>query len=160
MAGNHERIYVVRSGAAANTSVAVATVAATAKTVVGVIGSANDTISLKRWRVTFSSVTSTDVPALVEVGITTAAGTVGTSYTPAQVSGSPLASSTAAGYNYSAEPTYNRIVESLYVPVNNGVYEYSYSLGEEPMCAISQGFAIRITSPQAQSVHANLWFAE
>lgn len=158
--GASARLYAVRSGAAANTSVSVATVAATAKTIVGVFGTAATTIALKRWRVSFSSVTATDVAALVEIGITTAAGTVGTAYTPAQYGGQALASVTAAGYNYSAEPTYNRVFESLFVPVNNGVYEYTYSLGEEPVCVASQGFAIRVTSPQAQAVHANLWFAE
>jgi hypothetical protein len=160
MANTSNRTYVVRSGAAANTSVAVALVAATAKTVVGVFGTSGTTIALYRWRVSFASVTATDVPALVEVGITTAAGTVGTSYTPAQVTGSTLASACAAGYNYSGEPTYNRILESLYVPVNNGVFEYTYSLGFEPQCDPSQGLAIRITAPQAQNCHANLFYIE
>lgn len=160
MANTSNRTYVVRSGAATNTSVAVALVAATAKTVVGVFGTSGTTIALLRFRVSFASVTATDVPALVEIGITTAAGTVGTAYTPAQITGSTLASACAAGYNYSGEPTYNRIIESLYVPVNNGVYDYSYSLGYEPQCDVSQGLAIRITAPQAQNVHANLFYVE
>ncbi len=160
MASSSERLYVVRSGAAANTSVAVATVAATAKTVIGVLGSSTDTICLKRVSVSFNSVTASDVPALVEVGIITAAGTVGTAFTPVQIAGSPLASSAAAGYNHSAEPTYNRVFDARYVPVNNGLVEWYYPLGEEPMCAISQGFAIRVTSPQAQSVLASLTFSE
>lgn len=160
MASASDRLYVVRSGAAANTSVAVATVAATAKTVIGVLGSANDTISLKRVRISFASVTATDVPALVEVGIITTAGTVGTSFTPVQMLGSPLASSCSAGYNHSAEPTYNRVFEASYVPVNNGLFEWWYPLGEEPACAVSQGFAVRVTSPQAQSVFASLVYSE
>lgn len=160
MSMNSNRLYVVRSGAAQNTSAAVALSAATAKTVVGVMGTAATTLALFRWRVSFNSVTATDAPALVEVGIITAAGTVGTAFTPSQISGQPLASVAAGGYNHSAEPTYNRLVESLYVPVNNGVYEYTFSLGTEPTCAVSQGFAIRVTSPAAASCYAQLVYAE
>lgn len=160
MATSSERMYVVRSGAAANTSVTVALVAATAKTVVGVFGTAGTTLALKRWRVSFNSVTATDAPALVEIGITTAAGTVGTAFTPSQITGRALASPAAAGYNYSAEPTYNRLVESLYVPVNNGLYEYTYTLADEPLCDVSQGFAIRVTAPQAQNCYASLYYSE
>lgn len=160
MAGSHERVYAVRSGSSATASTPVATVAATAKSVLVVLGAATDTISLKRWRISFNSVTATDAPALVEVGIITAIGTVGTAFTPVQMTGSTLASSASAGYNNSGEPTYNRIFESLYVPVQQGIYEYSYVLGEEPQCDPSQGFGIRVTSPQAQSVYALLQYAE
>jgi hypothetical protein len=160
MASSSDRLYIARSGAAANTSVAVATVAATAKTVVAVLGSSTDTLSLKRVRVSFNSVTASDVPALVEVGIITTAGTPGTSFTPVQVVGQSLASSATAGYNHSAEPTYNRILDATYVPVNNGLFEFWYPLGEEPVCSISQGFGIRVTSPQAQSVFASIYYSE
>lgn len=160
MASNNERIYVVRSGTSATNSTAVSVTAATAKTVIVVLGSANDTISLKRLRISFASVTATDVPALVEVGIITAIGTVGTSFTPVQIVGSTLASSCSAGYNNSVEPTYNRIFESAYVPVQNGLYECYYPLGEEPQCDPSQGLGVRVTAPQAQSVYANLWYSE
>jgi len=160
MASTSERLYVVRSGTSATNSTAVALVAATVKTVIGVFGSATDTICLKRVRLSFASVTATDVPALVEVGITTTAGPVGTAFTPVQIVGSTLASSSTAGYNYSAEPTYNRVFESLYVPVNNGLVEWFYPLGEEPQCDISQGFGVRITAPQAQSVFASLTYSE
>jgi hypothetical protein len=160
MASTSERIYVVRSGASGITSTPVALVAATAKTVVGVFGTAGTTLGLKRLRVSFASVTATDVPALVEVGFTTAAGTVGTAFTPVEVVGSTVASSCAAGYNYSAEPTYTRIFEALYVPVNNGVYECYYPLGEEPQADPSQGLAVRVTAPQAQSCYAALYYSE
>src|SRR3954465_6369300 len=160
MASTSERIYVVRSGTSATNSTAVALVAATAKSVISVLGSAGDTIGLKRLRGSFASVTATDVPALVEVGIITRIGTAGTACTPVQTAGSSLASSCSAGYNNSAEPTYNRIFESLYVPVNNGVYECYYPLGEEPQCDPSQGFAIRVTAPQAQNCYATLYYSE
>lgn len=160
MAMQSTRLYVVRSGAAQNTSVGVSLSAATAKTVVGAMGTAATTLALFRWRVSFNSVTATDVPALVEVGIITAAGTVGTAFTPSQIAGQALASVAAAGYNHSVEPTYNRMVDVLYVPVNNGVYEYTFSLGMEPACAVSQGFAIRVTSPSAVTCLAEIVYAE
>jgi hypothetical protein len=160
MASTNERIYVVRSGTSATNSTAVALVAATVKTVIAVLGSATDTISLKRVRVSFASVTATDVPALVEVGIISTLGTVGTSFTPVEVVGSTLVSSSTAGYNHSAEPTYNRIFESSYVPVYNGLYDIFFPLGEEPACDPSQGFGVRVTAPQAQSCYASLWYSE
>jgi len=160
MASTSERMYVVRSGTSATNSTTVALTAATAKTVVGVFGTAGTSICLKRVRVSFASITATDVPALVEVGITTAAGTVGTSFTPVQMVGHTLASACSAGYNYSGEPTYNRILESTYVPVNNGLMEWWYPLGEEPQCDLSQGLGIRITSPQAQNCFASLIYSE
>lgn len=159
MASTSGRLYIVRSGTSATNSTAVAVSAATAKTVVGILGSAADTIALKRIRVSFASVTATDVPALVEVGIITAAGT-STAFTPVQVAGSTLASSAAAGYNHTVEPTYNRVFESTHVPVNNGFAEWWYPLGEEPQCDPSQGLAIRVTSPQAQSVLASILYSE
>ena len=160
MASTTERIYVVRSGASGITSTPVALVAATAKSVIGVVGSATDTICLKRVRVSFNSVTATDAPALVEVGILSAAGTA-TAFTPVQIVGSTLASSVAnAGYNCTVEPTYNRVFESLYVPVNNGLVEWYYPLGEEPQCDPGQGFGLRITAPQAQNVYPSLYYSE
>jgi hypothetical protein len=159
MASTNERLYVVRSGTSATQSTAVALVAATVKTVIGVIGSATDTIALKRVRLSFASVTATDVPALVELGFTSANGT-STAFTPVQTVGSTLASSCAAGYNHSAEPTYVRVFESLYVPVNNGLVEWYYPLGEEPQCDPSQGFGLRVTAPQAQSCYASLFYSE
>lgn len=160
MASTSERMYVVRSGTSATNSAAVATVAATTKTIIGVMGTAATSICLKRVRVSFASVTATDVPALVEVGIITTAGTVGTAFTPVQIVGHTFASVCAAGYNHSAEPTYNRVFESTYVPVNNGMFEFWYPLGEEPQCDVSQGLALRVTSPQAQSVYASLLYSE
>lgn len=159
MASTSDRLYVARSGAAQNSSTFVSTVAATAKTVIGVMGTAGTSIALKGFVVSFASVTATDAPAWVELGIITAAGT-STAFTPVQSSGHTLASACAAGYNHTVEPTYNRVFRAHYVPVNNGVYEFYYPLGEEPQCDVSQGFAMRITSPQAQSVAAQLIYSE
>lgn len=160
MARNSERLYVVRSGTSATNTTAVALSAATAKTVIQVLGTAATTLSLVRVRISFDGVTATAVPATVEVGIITAAGTVGTAFTPAQVTGSPMASPAAAGYNSTAEPTYNRIVDSFYVPVMMGHFTDWTPLGEEPLAAVSQGFGIRVTAPAAVNCLATLLYAE
>lgn len=159
MSSTSQRMYVARSGAAAGTSVAVALVAATAKTVVAVLGGASDSIALKRVKVSFDSVVVTDVPAKVEIGVITALGTM-TSFTPGQLSGQAQASSCTAGYNASVEPTYNRLVEAHYVPVLMGLHEFWFPLGDEPVVGASQGFGLRITSPSAVNCLASLVYAE
>lgn len=159
MASTSDRLYVVRSGASATASAAVSLSAATVKTVLSVLGASTDSIALKRVLVSFNSVTATDAPALVELGITSTLGTV-TSFTPVQHCGHTVASSCTAGYNATVEPTYQRVIDSRYVPVNNGMIEWWYPLGEEPQCDASQGLALRITAPQAQSVYASLIYSE
>lgn len=159
MARNSERLYLTRSGTGATNTTAVALTAATAKSVVGVLGSANDTLSLVRISLSFNSVTATDVPAVVEVGIISALGTT-TAFTPAQITGPTMASSATAGYNATVEPTYVRLIDSFYCPVNNGFVRDWIPLGEEPVCGASQGFAIRVTSPSAVSCLASILYAE
>lgn len=153
------RSYVVRSGSGATNTTPVALVAATAKTVVAALGSSGDSIGLLRAKVSFDGVTGTAVPALVEIGVITALGTM-TSFTPVQNSGVVMASSASAGYNASGEPTYTRIIDSFYVPVFNGLYEAWYPLGEEPNAIGSQGFGIRVTAPAAVNCLASLLYAE
>lgn len=159
MASASERLYVARSGSSATNTTAVATVAATAKTIVAVLGGSGDSICVKRIKVSFASVTATDVPAVVEIGLITALGT-STSFTPVQHSGTVQASSSTAGYNHSVEPTYSRILDSFYAPVNNGLVIDWSPLGEEALAAGSQGWGIRVTSPQAQSVLASILYSE
>lgn len=159
MARNSERLYVARSGTSATNTTTVALAAATAKTVVAVLGSATDTLSLVRVEVSFDGVTATAVPAVVELGLITALGT-STAFTPVQATGSPLASSATAGYNHTVEPTYNRILWSRYVPVTMGLMTEWVPLGEEPLGAISQGFGLRVTAPAVVNCLASLTYAE
>jgi hypothetical protein len=159
MATTALRTYTARSGSSATNSTTVALVAATAKSVVGVLGASSDTINLVHGIVSFSSATSTDAPAVVEFGLITALGTT-TSFTPVQQTGIVVASSATAGYNATVEPTYSRILKTLYVPVFNGTYEFWNPLGFEPQAAASQGFAIRVTSPSATNCYAALTYGE
>lgn len=160
MARTSDRLYVARSGTSATNTAAVAMVAATAKTVVGVFGTAGTSIALIRTVISFDGVTATAVPALVEVGITSAAGTAGTAFTPVQWAGATMASACAAGYNYSAEPTYNRILHSFYAPVLMGSLVEWSPLGDEIQCDSSQGLAIRVTAPAVVNCLASIVYAE
>ncbi len=148
MARTSDRNYIARSGTSATNTTTVALAAGVAKTVVAVLGGAATSIALARFRVSFDGVSSTAVPAVVEVGIITALGTM-TSFTPVQVIGHTLASSCTAGYNATVEPTYNRIVDSFYAPVLMGHFTDWIPLGEEVQCDASQGLAIRVTAPAA-----------
>lgn len=159
MASTALRTYVARSGSSATNTTAVSLSAATAKSVVAVLGSSGDTINLLRAKVSFASATATDAPAIVEIGIITALGTV-TSFTPVQHSGIAVASSATSGYNATVEPTYTRILDSFYVPVFMGLYEAWLPLGEEAVAAASQGFAIRVTSPAAATCLASILYGE
>lgn len=159
MASSSERTYIVRSGTSATVTTAVALVAATAKTVISVLGTANDTLGLRRVRVSFNSVTATDAPAIVEWGIISTLGTV-TSFTPVQTAGRVLASSASAGYNATVEPTYVRILDGTYVPVQQGLFETWLPLGDEYAADPAQGFAIRVTSPAAASCLPSLLYSE
>ena len=158
MTSNSQRLYVVRSGTSATNTTPVS-VGTSVKTVISAMGTATDTLCLKRFRVSFPSVTATHAPATVEVGIVSSLGTV-TSFTPVQIAGRPLASSATAGYNATAEPTYVSVFESTHVPVQNGLYEVWYPLGDEPACSISQGFAIRVTAPATMDCLATLVISE
>lgn len=153
-------MYMVRSGTSATAApVPVALAAGVPKTVLSVFGTAATTLALKRIRISFDSVTATDVPAVVEVGFTTALGTR-TAFTPVQHSGSTLSSVASGGYNHTAEPTYQRVFEATHVPVNNGLMEWWYPLGEEPQCDPSQGFAIRVTAASAANCLASILYSE
>lgn len=158
MASSPERLYVVRSGTSATNSTPVS-VGTTAKTVLSILGTANDTLGLKRVVVSFPSVTATDAPATVELGIISTLGTV-TAFTPVQHNGRILASSASAGYNATVEPTYQRVLDTRYVPLQQGVVEWWLPLGEEIQADVSQGFGLRVTAPVTVNCYASLLYAE
>ena len=159
MARTSERLYIARSGTSATNTTTVALAAATAKTVVSVLGSPADTIGLLRVRISFDGVTATAVPAVVEIGITSTLGTV-SSFTPAQVTGSTVASSCTAGYNATVEPTYVRVIDSFYVPTTMGHFTDWIPLGDEYQCDPSQGLAIRVTAPAVVNCLASILYSE
>ena len=124
-----------------------------AKTVLNVIAGANQQVNCLEFGVSFDGVTSSAVPATVELCTSTQA-TAGTSAgsVPAivQVAGRSLTSQVTSGHNYTAEPTALVVIEQFFVPQFNGVIVKQYPLGYEPDTDFSGGtiraLAIRVNT--------------
>lgn len=133
-----------------NTSFSVAT---GGKTALNVIAGANQPVQIMEWGVSFDGVTSSAVPATVELCQSTqaTAGTGGAS-APAvvQVRGRALTTQFTSAHNYTAEPTALTVIEQVFVPQYNGIYVRSYGPNEGPDTDLSGGtvkaLAIRIKS--------------
>jgi hypothetical protein len=139
----------------------VALVAATAKTVISIVGSTDFGIDLKKFRISFDGASATAVPVLIEVCSHTAA-TAGTStaITPVAVVGQRLAATGFVGAgNFTAEPTVLAAFETHYLAPYYGFLAYDFqNFGDTPDSPFSQGFALRLTAPAAVNVRADLWF--
>lgn len=153
------RGYVARSGSSGTVSTPVAMVAATAKTVVAVLGASSDTINVDEIGISFDGITSAAVPALVELVEISALGTM-TSYTPQQLYGPAQASSSSAGYNAAAEPTIQAVKGAWYVPVFNGLFVIQYPLGKEPEVVASRGWGLRVNVPAVVNALPYIYYSE
>jgi len=113
-----------------------------AKTVLNVLAGANQPVQIVEWGVSFDGVTSSAVPATVQLCQSTqaTAGTAGGS-PPAivQVTGRPITAQFTAAHNYTAEPTALTVIEPMFVPQFNGVYVRTYIPGTEPETDLSGG---------------------
>ena len=122
-----------------------------AKTVLNLIAGANQPVQLIEWGVSMDGVTSSAVPATVNLCQSTqaTAGTSGGSI-PAivQEKGRSITAQMTTGHNYTAEPTALTIIEQVYVPQFMGVYVRSYLPGDGPDTDLSGGtvkaLAIRV----------------
>lgn len=141
---------------------AVTLTAATAKTVLGWKAHANSGLLLLGYEVAFDGVTASAVPVLIEVCYSTWAtnppGTNSTSVTPLQNTGRVLAVGATAGKTWTAgnEPTTLSVLTEKLLTPNGGVIVYDYPLGNEPDCALAEGFALRLTAPAGVNVRATL----
>jgi len=133
--------------------------AATAKCVIGAKAHANSGLQLKGFEVAFDGVTASAVPVLIEVMYSTWAsnspGTNSTSTTVRQIYGRVLTAGFTAGKTWTTEPTTLTVMgkEFLLTP-NAGVFAYQYPLGQEPDCALAEGFVIRCNAPAGVSIRA------
>jgi hypothetical protein len=122
-----------------------------AKTVLNAIAGANQPVQVLEWGVSFDGVTSSAVPATVQLCQSTQA-TAGTSAgsVPAivQVRGRSMTAQFTSGHNYTAEPTALTVIEQVFVPQFNGIYVREYGPSEQPDTDLSGGtvkaLAIRI----------------
>lgn len=154
-----DRGYVARSGTSATNTTPVALAAATAKTVVAMLGAASDTLNVDEIGISFDGVTSAAVPAIVELIEISTLGTM-TGFTPLQLYGPVQASSATAGYNASGEPTVQAVRAAWYVPVFNGLFVMQYPLGKESEVAASRGFGLRVTAPAVVNCLPYIAFSE
>lgn len=147
-------------GYSCTTEGAVALSAATAKTILGVKAHANSGLQLKGFMVAFDGVTSSAVPVLVEVGYCTWAtnspGTNSTNIGENQVYGRVLAAGFTGGKTWSSEPTTITVLKEFLLAPDKGVIAYQFPLGQEPDCALAEGFVIRCTAPAIVNVRATM----
>ncbi len=114
-----------------------------AKTCMVAIAPAGHGLALCGWGCSFDGVTSTAVPALVEIVTSTQAGAgtpTGATTTITQIRGrTTTGSAPTSGGNYTVEPTVLVRVEAVYVPQFMGVFSIQYPLGREIECDSSGG---------------------
>lgn len=142
------------------TSADVSLTAATAKSVVSLITTSGRRARIKEIMCGFKSVTSTDVPVLVELVQHDTDGT-GTAVTPVALDPADSgASVTTSKVNYTAEPSTNIVVRKHWlIPPSNSLILQNPP-GEEDVIPVSKTATIRCTAPQAQSARAYLKFNE
>ena len=123
-----------------------------AKTFMMAIAPAGHGLALTEFAISMDGVTSTAVPALVEIVTSTqaTAGTSGVTPTITQVRGRATGGSApTGGGNYTAEPTALVSVGRFYVPQYMGLLIVQFPLGREIECDASGGtikaLGLRIT---------------
>ena len=153
---------MAKAGYSAPAAAAVALVAATAKSIIGVSAPAQFGVDLTKFRLGCDGATSTAVPMQVELCYATFAtngpGTASTSITPMQVYGRSIAVGFTAASNWSAEPTVLTVIDAWSIPVYGGLVVYDFPFGTTPDSAVSQGFVIRCTAPAIVNVRPTVWF--
>lgn len=104
-----------------------------AKTILNLIAGANQAIMLKAVTISTDGVTSSAVPATVDICQSTqgAAGTAGVTPTIVQASGRPLTAQATAGGNYTAEPTTLTSMKKFFFPQFMGLSDFELPLGSE-----------------------------
>lgn len=154
---------MAKAGYSVVTGGAVALAAATAKTVLGIKANAAFGLDLKKVRVSFDGTSGAATPVLVEACYCTWAtnGTMGTNNTAltssvTQVYGRALTHGVTAGKTWTSEPTVLTPLEEWLVTPAGGLVVYDWPLGDTPDCALSEGFAIRVTAPAIVNVRAGM----
>lgn len=142
------------------TTEGVITLSTSAKSILGVKAHANSGLQLKAFTVGFKGVTASAIPGLIEVCYCTfganSPGTNSTSTTIKQIYGRVLTAGFTGGRNWTTEPTTITVLEEFPLTPNGGLYSYQFPLGQEPDCALAEGFVLRITMPAAVDVHATM----
>jgi hypothetical protein len=150
--------YAAVPGTTAN-SAAVALAAATAKTVLAIVGNAAFGIDVTGFELGFDGVTAGAVPVLIEICSSTQA-TAGTTTAgqAAQMYGRTIASGVTVNYNYTAEPTVLTVVKSFLLTPIGGSIIRDFPFGQTIDFAPSNAVCLRLTAPAAVNVRPELHF--
>lgn len=147
-------------GYACKSEGAIALTAATAKSIIGAKAHANSGLQAKGFHVAFDGVTPSAVAVLVELCYATWAsnspGTNSTSTTPVQTYGRALTAGFTSGKTWTTEPTVLTPIKEMLLTPNAGALWFQYPLGQEPDCALGEGFVIRCTAPAGVNVRGTL----
>jgi len=135
--------------------------AATAKTIMQVINSANGVVKVVEFGVSFDGVSGTAEPVTVElVSSTQATAGTSTSHTIAQVSGATRTAQATAARNYTAEPTVLTVLKRWLAHPQTGLV-VQFPLGREPQQNTgSDALGIRCTAPATVNVQGYMEFTE
>lgn len=132
--------------------------ASTAETLIQGVASANKSIRLVRWGVSFNGVSVSDAPVLVELLRLTSAGT-SAAFTPIKLDPASDAPLMTARSSHTAEPTASDVIEKHYVsPTSLLVMQYAYD--ERVSVAANGRLGIRVLAANAVNASAFLIFEE
>lgn len=132
---------------------AVSLVAATAKTIVQIVPATNTPCRVVEIGVSFNSVTSTDVPVLVQLLRQTTAGTSSALTMAAEQESIGKSVVATALKTFTVEPTSGNILRDWYVTPVGGLFVVQFPLGRE-IDAMSNRIGLRCNAPGAQTVNA------
>lgn len=121
------------------------------KTILQLQAPANQGVALKRAKVSFEGVTSTDKPVIAQLLKQTDAGTGGVSVTETVIRSpkgtAPTPQATALGGPWATtEPTASDIIDELYIHPQSG-YEYVFQIAEDEVAYHNERYAIRVITP-------------
>ena len=139
-------------------TVAVALVAATAKTTVQIQAVTNHRVKVTGWAVYFDGITSTAVPARARLVRQTTAGTM-TALTLVKTASRPEALLTTGTFNASVEPTLGDVVDLALIHPQQG-YEVKFTPGQEIVVGGGERIGIEVNAPAVVNVISKIFFEE
>jgi hypothetical protein len=148
---------MAKAGYTAPTGAAVALVAATAKSVIGVAAPSTFGCDITKVRAGIDVATTLLVELCYATFATNAPGTNSTSITPTQVYGRSITTGFTAARNWTAEPTVLTALEEWEFAAGAGII-YDLPLGTTYDSAVSQGFVLRFTAGATATGRAGFGF--
>lgn len=143
----------------AENTAAVALSAATEKTTIQLNAPTNQRLKIQRVGIFFDGASTTGVPVLVKLIITTTAGTNTGLTLNKLVSSDSETAQTTAGENASAEGTNSTLLDQWLVHPQMGI-DITYAFGQEKVVVGGGRVAIKCTAPAVVNVRTKIDFEE